>query len=229
MTLPRLFKRRSVWCPTIIGWLIFAAAFGGVASWWWFEGESFLSLTERQPADILVVEGWIGIDGVGAAGAEFRQGGYSRIVTTSGLTDNRWDPQRYSYAEMAAERLELSGIPRDRIIVARPRDSGAQRTYESAVAALQAVQTSGFHPKAINVFTVGPHARRSRLIFSKVFGPETQVGVISWVPEGSLQTPWWKSTDRAVEMMRETIGYAYESMLNSGRGFSSKPAAVPSQ
>ncbi len=50
--------------------------------------ESFLSVTERSPADVLVVEGWIGREGVRAAGEEFKQRGYQYVVATGGLTAN---------------------------------------------------------------------------------------------------------------------------------------------
>jgi hypothetical protein len=38
----------------------------------------------RLPAEILVVEGWIGRDGVRAPAAEFEQSGYQYVVATGG-------------------------------------------------------------------------------------------------------------------------------------------------
>ena len=65
---------------------------------WFAYGESFLSLTQRLPADVLVVEGWIGRAGIRAAVAEFEQSGYQYIVATGGLTSGRWEDERASYA-----------------------------------------------------------------------------------------------------------------------------------
>jgi hypothetical protein len=42
----------------------------------------------RLPAEILVVEGWIGRDGIRAAEAEVEQGGYQYVVAT-GWPDHR--------------------------------------------------------------------------------------------------------------------------------------------
>jgi hypothetical protein len=166
-----------------------------------------------------VVEGWIGRSGTRAAGTEFAQGGYRYVVTTGGLTTGKgWEEPGWSYAEGAEHELIRSGVSEDRIVVAPNKDTDNQRTYASAVAVLQALQERGIHPRSINVFTMGPHARRSRLVFGKVFQPGTQVGVISWASPGGEPGPWWQSSDRARELLTETAGYLYEALLNSGRG-----------
>jgi hypothetical protein len=188
-------------------------------AWWCRCGESFLSLTSRLPAEILVVEGWIGRDGVRAAAAEFEQGGYQYVVATGGLSTSKgWDEGGWSYAEKAEGELIRSGVAQDRIIVASARDTERQRTYESAVAVRRALQSRGIYPNNLTVFTLGPHARRSRLVFARVYQPGTQVGVIGWAPPGDENVPWWQSSDRARELLAETAGYVYEALLNSGRG-----------
>jgi len=189
---------------------------------WCSRGESFLSSTERLPANILVVEGWIGPDGIRAAGTEFRQHGYEFIVATGGLTAaERWEQGGRSYAEGAKQELIRAGVPLERIIVAPARDTQSQRTYESATAVWRALQVRGIQPKAMNVFTFGAHARRSRLVFAKVEAQATRVGVVSWAPSSYETGPWWRSSDRARELIAETAGYLYEVFLNSGRGSNS--------
>ena len=76
----------------------------------------------------------------------------------------------------------------------------------------------GVKPKNLNVFTLGSHARRSLLIFTKVQGPETKVGVIGWAPPDYPTMQYWQSSDRAKELLTETAGFLYEALLNSGRG-----------
>jgi hypothetical protein len=194
--------------------------------WWWTCGESFLSLTQRLPPEVLAVEGWIGYDGIRAAAVEFQRHGYQYVVATGGLTSERWDRDRFTYAEMAQNELIRSGVPPDRIIVAPANDNQTQRTYESALAAWRALQIRNIHPKTLNVFTWGPHARRSRLVFSKVARPDTNVGVIAWAPPGYQSAPWWHSSERARELLTETAGYLFEFLANSGRGFHS-PGQTP--
>jgi hypothetical protein len=212
-----LIQRRTVWWPTLWGWLCLLALAAAPALFWFFRGESFLSVTDRVPADVLVIEGWIGDEAVRAAGAEFYRGGYRYVATTGGMTSDRWDRHRYIYAEISADVLFEMGLPRDRVIVASPRETDIQRTFQAATAVWRALQARGIHPAGLNVFTIGPHARRSRLVFAKVFPRGTKVGAISWTPPGSLAEPWWQSSERGEEFLKQTVGYFLEAMTNSGR------------
>jgi hypothetical protein len=225
----RLVERRSVWFPTFLGLFCIAVVLLGPIVWWLDWGESFLSLTRRLPAEVLVVEGWIGRNGVRAAATEFGQHGYQYVVAAGGpRAGDRWDEGGLSYAEAAAQELIESGVPKSKIIVAPSRNTVTHRTYESAVAVWGALQTRGIHPNALNVFTLGPHARRSRLVFAKVQGSATKVGVVDWTPNGQQTAPWWRSSDRAKALLTETAGYFFEALLNSGRASNSpEPAKLP--
>lgn len=225
----RLVQRRVVVFPTLLGWVILLAAAVSAFLLWWFKGESFLSCTRRLPAEALVVEGWIGVEGIREAHLEFEHGGYQYIVATSGLSEERWSERRYNFAAEAAKILLNSGIPRDRVIVAAPRATEGQRTYEAAEAVSRAMWARNIHPKALNVFTMGVHARRSRLVFAKVFRPGTEVGVIAWIPRDYEPGIWWHSSERAGEYVKETVAYAFEALLNSGRGFQSPPDSAPTE
>jgi len=187
-----------------------------VAAWLTY-GESYLAVTDRSQADILVLEGWIGRQGIRAAVDEFERGGYRFIVASGGLTSGRWEDQLESYASMAAQEVMRLGIPEERIVVARSANTENYRTFESAVAVWRTLQERGIKAMALNVFTLGPHARRSALVFSKVSSPGVKVGVIGWVPAEYKDEPWWQSSDRSRELLDETVGYFYEVLLDSGR------------
>jgi hypothetical protein len=183
--------------------------------WLCFYGEAFFSLTRRLPAEVLVVEGWIGNDGIRAAAVEFEAGGYQYIVATGGQTDDR--PHSPNYAEIAGQELMRFGIPRDKIIIASTGEIEHERTFKSAAAAWRALQNRGIHPEAINVLTLGPHARRSRLVYAKAYAPATQVGVIAWAPSNYETEPWWRFRGRTKCFLKEIVGYPFEVLLNSGR------------
>jgi hypothetical protein len=155
---------------------------------------------------------------------EFKQHDYQYIVTTGGLTDDRWSDHRASYAEMAELELLRSGISSEKIIAAPARDAQMQRTYESAVAVFEALHARGIRPVALNVFTLGPHAGRSRMVFAKVHQSETKVGAVDWTPPKDQSLSWWQSSTRAREFLTETAAYGYELLLNSGR-----PSHSPSE
>ena len=117
-------------------------------------------------------------------------------------------------SEIARQQLVRFGIPSDKILVAWVDDTPAHRTYATAEAARRALANHHINVGTLNVFTLGAHARRSRLIFSRTFGPNVQVGAIGWQPIGYADGPWWRSSDRAEDMIKETAGYFYELLLN---------------
>ena len=210
-----------MWWPTWMGWLLlFCVVVVPVMLWGWL-GERFLAHTERLPADTLVIESWIQPDALHAAAAEFRSGGYRHLVVTGGLTGSKGTLRRKRYADLSQRELGEAGIAKDKIIVAEMPDVDRQRTYAMAVAVRAALHAQNVHPGALNVFTAGAHARRSRLVYTKVFGSEVKVGSISWTPtDRAASAAWWRSSERTVELTKETVGYLSELLFNSGRGWS---------
>jgi len=219
----RLIERRTIWFPTWLGLLCLAVIFATPVVWWCFCGESFLSLTDRLPAEVLVVEGWIGDNGVRAAATEFQTAGYQFVVATGSKPDNDrvWQEPGWSYAQGAANELVRSGIPKEKIIIAPARNSERDRTFESAVSVFQTLRSLSIKPTSINVFTFGPHARRSRLVFAKVYEKHASLGVISWIPTTKTAGPWWRSSERAKEFLTESAGYLFEWLFNACRSTNS--------
>jgi hypothetical protein len=199
-------------------WIFLLLVIPGMA-WFCSAGESFFSLTRRLPAEALVADGWIGRDGIRAAGEEFKLGGYEYIVVTGDMTEEQRDHS--DNAVSAEQELIGLGIPKDRIITAPSSHVAHQRTFVSVAAAWKALENKGVRPKVLNVFTLGPHARRSRLLYAKVFGPATQVGVIAFVPPEYEVEPWWLSKQRTLCLLKELVGYPFEILLNSARSSNS--------
>ena len=172
--------------------------------------------------------GW-GLDwpgGIRAAVAEFEGSGYHYIVASGGLTSGRWEDEPASYAKMAADEMIRLGIPREKIVVATAGYTEKQRTFESAVAVWRVLRSAGILHKAVNIFTFGPHARRSGVVFAKVFSPAVNVGIIAWTPAEYRTEPWWRSSERSRDLLQETVGFLYEFLLNSGRATNSPVAGV---
>ncbi len=214
----RLFRRREATVPTLFGWLCLFSGVLGIFLVWWFGAEGFLSQTKRlSGADVLVVEGWIGNDGVRAAMMEFESGGYKWLVTTGGYTNEGWSGKRWNYSDIADHQLLNLGFPHNSLISAPAQDVENQRTFESAEATLDALHAKNIFPGKLVVFTRGAHARRSRLIFSKVFKSNVDVGVISWMPTQYMNQYWWQVSIRADDLLKESVGYAFEVLFSSGR------------
>ena len=222
--LSRFFQRRAVWWPTRPGWI--ALALAGIAPFtaWFLWGEAFLSATPAVPADALIVEAWIGVDGIRAAKEEFQRGHYRYLVTAGASNDSRWDGGRWNYAEKAQEVLLGLGMPAEQVVSAPAPDTNRQRTFTSAAAVRAELARRNIHLASANVFTLGAHARRSRLVFAKVF-PDAKVGAIAWQSASHQRGPWWQSSERAIDLLKESAGYLYELLLNSGRWSNARPPA----
>lgn len=207
-----------IWWPTWPGWLLLLAGFVAPLILWVIKGETFMRQTSPVPADVLVIEGWIGLDGTTAAVEEFHQGKYRLIVTSGGMSGERgWSHQRWNYADLARNQCLRLGIPEAAVIAAPARDTGVQRTFESALAVRHALEANRIKPIGINVFTLGVHVRRSRLIFAKVLAPACKVGAVSWAPTFYGTGTWWTSSERAKELITETAGFLFEMLFNGGR------------
>ena len=218
----RFLRLCRVWWPTRLGWLSIILLSVLPPVWWLEFGELFLSATNRVPRDVLVVEGWIGRDGVRAAANEFKSGGYRYVVAAGGTSpENGWEEGGWSYAERAKEELLRLGISESKVVFAPAADTENHRTFQSAAAVWRTLEARSIHPNALTVFTLGPHARRSLLVFEKIYQGKVPVGVIGWIPSDYKSEPWWRSSERARELIAETSGYLYERLLNSGRASNS--------
>ena len=69
----------------------------------------------------------------------------------------------------------------------------------------------------LNLMTRGLHARRSWMVYRKVFGPGVRVGVISCPPHNYLPAKWWQSSAGLKGVIGETIATGYEWLCDSGR------------
>ena len=107
-------------CPTGFGWLFLLIAILAPVALWWWRGEAFFSMTERLPAQVLVLEAWTGPEGAQGAAAEFHRpdSRYPYIVDAGGYTGESWTTRRWDSSEIARQQLVRFGIPSDKILVA---------------------------------------------------------------------------------------------------------------
>lgn len=80
------------------------------------------------------------------------------------------------------------------------------------------------------MITVGTHARRTWLVYQKVFKPQTDIGVICHPDEEYQADRWWQSSAGIKAVLTEGLGWAYEWLASSGRtrdSSVSEPASMP--
>ena len=122
-----------------------------------------------------------------------------------------------TFAQIAGATLIKLQFPKDKLIEAPAAKTYRNRTFESAKAVRTKLRELGISVRGLNVISEGPHARRTRLVYRKVFGGDTIVGVIAVKSMDYEAARWWKSSEGMRTTMSEGIGWLFESLFSSGR------------
>jgi hypothetical protein len=171
---------------------------------------AFLSPNQSVPGGVLVVEGWVPAYAAKATLEEFRRHPYLGIYAT-GEPMEEGNPYigYHDYAEFTAERLKLAGAPADQIHTVPAPFVGKDRTYTTAEVLKKRLESEGVSTAKVNLVTLGPHARRSRLLYERAFGPGSQIGIIS-IPDQEFDAAhWWRSSSGFRTVVSEAIAFLY--------------------
>jgi hypothetical protein len=117
-------------------------------------------------------------------------------------------------ARDAAEYLKVLGIPDSLIIPVVTTRKPKSRTYATA---LEVKQWMDLHPTGtrheLTVFSQGPHARRSYILYKKAFGTSADIGILSGNIREYNSANWWKSIRGWKSVLYETAGIIYFSIM----------------
>ncbi len=163
--------------------------------------DSFLSVSEPVQAQILAVEEWIPPYAIESAASEFKDHGYTLLVVLG--NERRW----------VVPLLKEAGVDERQIVKIPVQAVLKDRTFSFGVALRNWLLASGMPGKAVNVYTVGVHARRSQLLFGKALGPGFSVGIISCADQYYDPNRWWESSEGFKTVINETIAYIYTQVV----------------
>ena len=142
------------------------------------------------------------------AAARFSQGGYRKIIA-AGVARDDADEQPDARTDFGVDDLVRAGVPRDRIELATAGTKQLDRTFHSAEAVKRLLLEQGIRGTPIDILTVGPHARRSRLLYEEALGDDFKIGIIA-VPDRRFDPEhWWRSSEGVRTVVDETVAYAY--------------------
>jgi hypothetical protein len=174
----------------------------------WVHG--FLAVTDRVDTEYLVVEGWIPNYALEESIAEFKGKPYRKIFTVGAdpLTGTNIE-EGDSIATESFKRLKWLGMNPDLIQPVPAHIKYRNRTFQSAVALRKWIEENHLPVKSFNLVTLGPHARRSRLLFEKAFDGQAAIGIISVENREYDPKRWWKYSEGVKELIGEGVGYLY--------------------
>jgi hypothetical protein len=224
-----LLDQRARWSLTFRGWSVLTFLLLGMGAVLFFQVQPFLAVTDRVPADVMVVEGWLPRYAMNAAVSEFKTGAYQRAYTTGGPVHGGdfCDFQYESAAQLGAARLSAAGLAKDMIQEVPSRIRDRDRTYSSAIALRDWLRDQHLSVRSLNVVTMGVHARRTQLLYQMAFGNSVKVGIISVPDDDYPAARWWRYSDGVRSVIGETIAYLYARLLFTPRSGGS--ASISSQ
>jgi hypothetical protein len=206
-----IFVYKARWGLSRAAWLALAVVALLAAVLFVVSAHSFLALTAPVDSSVLVVEGWIHDYAIAAAAQEFKQRGYQQVYTTGGPTPGSggYINDFNTMASVGAELIKKAGVPKESVQSVPAHVLGRDRTFSSAVALRDWLLEHRVEVRSFNILTEDAHARRSRLLFQRAFGPGVKVGVISVACPDYDASHWWRYSEGVREVLGESIGYVY--------------------
>jgi hypothetical protein len=210
----RLVKRTTCYTPSWQGWLLLII-FVTLSTVIIGRGlHPFLAITQPMRGEILIVEGWAPDQVLKQALDEFNTHNYQLLVTAGGpLTSGFFLSEYKNYAELCAVSLKRLGMDSTRLVMVIVPLVDQDRTYASALAVRDWLNASQRMPKSADVFTTGPHARRTRLLYQMAFGDRTNIGIIAATEYRYNPRKWWRTSNGVRTVLDETIAYLYARLL----------------
>jgi hypothetical protein len=175
---------------------------------------SFLAPIRPSHGEILVVEGWVPDSVLNEAITLFNAGNYQLIVTTGGpITTGSYLSEHSTYANLAAATLRKLGVKQNVVVPVPAPFAQKNRTFASALALKDWLSQRRMLSPALDVLSLGAHARRTQLLFQKALGDNVQVGIIAASNPQYDANKWWTSSAGVRTLIGETLAYLYARFL----------------
>ncbi len=213
------FRERECWR---LSWKGLVFLFFVTACLTMFAGRGVYPLLARNdplPGGSLVVEGWAGDAAMLQAIHEMKTGRYARLFVT-GTPIPAGEPLSdfQTLAEFGASSIRALSDGTVEPCAVPAVDVKRDRTFASALALRSWMLAHGGIDRRITVLSVGPHTRRTGLLFQKAFESEAQIGVIATAPASYDPARWWNSAEGFRAVFAESIAYLYARLLFHPQG-----------
>ncbi len=179
------------------------------------QSNKFLSEHAPVKTKVLVVEGWLPDYALEEAMLIYAKGGYTKIITTGGpLSRGSYLKEYKDYAHLAKATLVAMGMQEESVIAVPAPDVKRERTYHSALALKEWMKQNRFEGRAFNLASLGPHTKRSTMLFNKAFSQNSiAIGSVSIVPQEYEPQKWYASSAGVRTTINELIAFVYVLLL----------------
>ncbi len=208
-----LFKQKMIWVPTLLGMLIIFISVVLVFILITKNTYSFLAPDVPPASKTLVIEGWIPESGLKKALDYYEANNYKyMIITGVPITQWTYSSPFSNMADASAGTMQQLFF-RDTIYRAIiPSTVQRDRTYSTAIALKKLLPVWGISADTFDLFSMGAHARRSYLMFTKAF-PNARIGLITDTDPSFDHNKWYASSRGFRTVFGELISYFYSFFL----------------
>lgn len=207
------FKKRTIYIPTVYTIILVLLTFIGLLILFVRSTYSFLSPQIKPASKTLVIEGWIPETGLKNALEFFENNNYEHMIIT-GVPITQWTYSSpfSNMADASAGSLKQMFF-RDTIYRAIiPSTIYRDRTYGTAISLKMQFPIWGISSDTFDLYSMGAHARRSYLMFSKAF-PNARIGMITDTDPSFDHKKWWTSSRGFRTVSGEFISFVYSYLL----------------
>lgn len=120
-------------------------------------------------------------------------------------------PAAPTFAEWGAWLLNEGGIPAERTVAVPATVNGPGRTLANARAFAARAQADGL--TAVDLISLGVHARRSQRVYQDACGKGVRVGVRALEDPDTPREGWWRSSLGTVRVLKELVGIPATEVL----------------
>ena len=203
-----LVRRREVWTLTWPARLLLLGLVLGGGLLFARQAGRFLAVSEPAGGEYLVVEAWMPTYTYQAAAELWHTGRYRRVIAVRAVPDDAVPGEGVTdYSSVGS--LVRAGIPREVIVEAAGAGIQKDRTFHSAMNLRHWLESANITKASLDVLTLGPHARRSRLLFRKALGDGFEVGVIAVADRRFDANHWWRTSEGVRSVLGEFLAYLY--------------------
>lgn len=178
----------------------------------------YLAVSKPIPSEVMILEGFLPDFAIEESVKIFREENYKLMLVTGkklikgSLLVPFKDDGHYTAAILSHMGLDSALIK----VISLNNDVKKDRTFASAKAVLDWMEQTDTRPQAVNVVSLGVHARRSRLLFEKAFSSKVETGIISISDIGYDANKWWESSYGFKTVLNETLAWFYVCFFFSG-------------
>ncbi len=134
--------------------------------------------------------------------------------TTRSLADGARGPASPTFAEWGALSLAGAGIPTDRLVPVPASEADRGRTMANARAFAERARRDRL--QAVDLISLGVHARRSQHAYQQACGAAVNVGVRSLDDPETPRNGWWKQRVGIIRVLKELAGISAVEVMDAG-------------